>query len=160
MDEQRASHQDIRPLHIAFCNLMPLKIVTETDFIRILSNTPLQIELDFFYMDKHDSKNTSKEHLNIFYKTFEQIKQKRYDGLIITGAPVEHLNLKKLITGKIFHRYWNGVKQMLQYTSYMLGSTGWLVSSLRHSEISPEAKAFRSILNTLFQIIKYLFSED
>src|SRR5665647_1301484 len=65
MGEQRAAQQDIRPLRIALCNLMPLKIVTETDFIRVLSNSPLQIELDFFYMDKHDSKNTSKEHLNI-----------------------------------------------------------------------------------------------
>src|SRR5512137_371202 len=83
MEKFQASHQDIRPLRIALCNLMPLKIVTETDFIRVLSNTPLQIELDFFYMDKHDSKNTSKEHLNIFYKTFEQIRANRYDGLII-----------------------------------------------------------------------------
>jgi homoserine O-succinyltransferase len=91
MEQDRARKQDIRPLRIALCNLMPLKIVTETDFVRLLSNSPLQIELDFFYMDKHDSKNTSKEHLNIFYKTFDQIKEKRYDGLIITGAPVEHL---------------------------------------------------------------------
>ena len=69
MGNLQASQQDIRPLRIALCNLMPLKIVTETDFIRVLSNTPLQVELDFFYMDSHDSKNTSKEHLNIFYKT-------------------------------------------------------------------------------------------
>jgi homoserine O-succinyltransferase len=116
MDEQRASHQDIRPLHIAFCNLMPLKIVTETDFIRILSNTPLQIELDFFYMDKHDSKNTSKEHLNIFYKTFEQIKQKRYDGLIITGAPVEHLEFEEV-------DYWKDISQVLEWSKTNVTNT-------------------------------------
>ena len=116
MDEQRASHQDIRPLRIAFCNLMPLKIVTETDFIRVLSNTPLQIELDFFYMDKHDSKNTSKEHLNIFYKTFEQIKQKRYDGLIITGAPVEHLEFEEV-------DYWDDISKVLDWSKTNVTNT-------------------------------------
>lgn len=116
MDEQRALHQDIRPLRIAFCNLMPLKIVTETDFIRVLSNTPLQIELDFFYMDKHDSKNTSKEHLNIFYKTFEQIKHNRYDGLIITGAPVEHLEFEQV-------DYWNDISKVLEWSKSNVTNT-------------------------------------
>jgi homoserine O-succinyltransferase len=116
MDEQRASHQDIRPLRIAFCNLMPLKIVTETDFIRILSNTPLQIELDFFYMDKHDSKNTSKEHLNIFYKTFDQIKHKRFDGLIITGAPVENLGFEEV-------DYWNDISKVMDWSKTNVTNT-------------------------------------
>jgi homoserine O-succinyltransferase len=116
MDEQRASHQDIRPLRIAFCNLMPLKIVTETDFIRILSNTPLQIELDFFYMDKHDSKNTSKEHLNIFYKTFDQIKHKRFDGLIITGAPVENLEFEEV-------DYWNDISKVMDWSKTNVTNT-------------------------------------
>jgi len=116
MDEQRAVHQDIRPLRIALCNLMPLKIVTETDFIRILSNTPLQIELDFFYMDKHDSKNTAKEHLHIFYKTFEQIKQKRYDGLIITGAPVEHLEFEEV-------DYWEDLIKVLDWSKTNVTNT-------------------------------------
>jgi len=116
MDEQRASHQDIRPLRIALCNLMPLKIVTETDFIRVLSNTPLQIELDFFYMDKHDSKNTSKEHLNIFYKTFDQIKHKRYDGLIITGAPVENLEFEEV-------DYWNDISEVMEWTKTNVTNT-------------------------------------
>jgi homoserine O-succinyltransferase len=116
MDEQRASHQDIRPLRIAFCNLMPLKIVTETDFIRILSNTPLQIELDFFYMDKHDSKNTSKEHLNIFYKTFDQIKHKRFDGLIITGAPVENLEFEQV-------DYWNDISKVMDWSKTNVTNT-------------------------------------
>jgi len=116
MDEQRASQQDIRPLRIALCNLMPLKIVTETDFIRVLSNTPLQIELDFFYMDKHDSKNTSKEHLNIFYKTFDQIKHKRYDGLIITGAPVENLEFEQV-------DYWNDISEVMEWTKTNVTNT-------------------------------------
>jgi homoserine O-succinyltransferase/O-acetyltransferase len=116
MDEQRASHQDIRPLRIAFCNLMPLKIVTETDFIRVLSNTPLQIELDFFYMDKHDSKNTSKEHLNIFYKTFDQIRQNRYDGLIITGAPVENLDFERV-------DYWNEISEVMEWSKTNVTNT-------------------------------------
>ena len=116
MDEQRASHQDIRPLRIALCNLMPLKIVTETDFIRVLSNTPLQIELDFFYMDKHDSKNTSKEHLNIFYKTFDQIKHNRYDGLIITGAPVENLEFEQV-------DYWNDISEVMEWSKTNVTNT-------------------------------------
>ncbi len=116
MDEQRAAQQDIRPLRIAFCNLMPLKIVTETDFIRVLSNTPLQIELDFFYMDKHDSKNTSKEHLNIFYNTFDQIKHKRYDGLIITGAPVENLEFEKV-------DYWNEISEVMDWSKTNVTNT-------------------------------------
>lgn len=116
MGEQRARHQDIRPLRIALCNLMPLKIVTETDFIRVLSNTPLQIELDFFFMDKHDSKNTSKEHLNIFYKTFDQIKHKRYDGLIITGAPVENLDFEEV-------DYWKDISEVMEWTKTNVTST-------------------------------------
>jgi len=116
MGEQRAAHQDIRPLRIALCNLMPLKIVTETDFIRVLSNTPLQIELDFFYMDRHDSKNTSKEHLNIFYKTFGQIKANRYDGLIITGAPVENLEFEEV-------DYWNDLTKVLDWSKINVTNT-------------------------------------
>ena len=116
MDEQRAAQQDIRPLRIAFCNLMPLKIVTETDFIRVLSNTPLQIEIDFFFMDKHDSKNTSKEHLNIFYNTFDQIKHKRYDGLIITGAPVENLEFEKV-------DYWNEISEVMDWSKTNVTNT-------------------------------------
>lgn len=116
MDEQRASHQDIRPLRIALCNLMPLKIVTETDFIRVLSNSPLQIELDFFYMDKHDSKNTAKEHLNIFYKTFDQIRNNRYDGLIITGAPVEHLEFENV-------DYWKDIAEVLEWSKINVTNT-------------------------------------
>jgi homoserine O-succinyltransferase/O-acetyltransferase len=116
MEQHRAATQDIRPLRIALCNLMPLKIVTETDFVRLLSNSPLQIELDFFFMDKHDSKNTSKEHLNIFYKTFDQIKNNRYDGLIITGAPVEHLDFEKV-------DYWPDLVRVMDWSKTNVTST-------------------------------------
>jgi len=116
MEAQRAQHQDIRPLRIALCNLMPLKIVTETDFIRLLSNSPLQIELDFFYMDRHESKNTSKEHMNIFYKTFDQIRENRYDGLIITGAPVEHLDFEKV-------DYWPDLQRVMDWSETNVTST-------------------------------------
>lgn len=109
MEAKHARHQDIRPLRIALCNLMPLKIVTETDFIRLLSNSPLQIELEFFYMEKHESKNTSREHMNIFYQTFDQIKGNRYDGLIITGAPVEHLEFEQV-------DYWADLQKVMEWS--------------------------------------------
>ena len=82
MDESRAAKQDIRPLKIIIVNLMPIKITTETDLIRLLSNTPLQIEIDFLRMKGHNSKNTSDEHMKAFYKTFDQLKEHNYDGMI------------------------------------------------------------------------------
>lgn len=89
MDENRALAQQIRPLQLLILNIMPTKVVTETQLLRMLSNTPLQIEVDWIHMASHESKNTPQEHLLAFYKTFEEIKDNKYDGLIITGAPVE-----------------------------------------------------------------------
>ena len=91
MTEHRAMTQDIRPLRLLLLNLMPKKIETETQLTRLLGNTPLQIELDLLRMEAHRSQNTSQEHLLSFYKTFEDVKDTCYDGMIITGAPVEHL---------------------------------------------------------------------
>lgn len=91
MDESRALSQDIRPLHIVILNLMPKKIDTETQLLRLLGNTPLQIDIELLQTASHVSKNTSSEHLLKFYKTFDQVKHKQYDAMIITGAPVEHL---------------------------------------------------------------------
>jgi homoserine O-succinyltransferase len=136
MESQRALHQDIRPIRIALCNLMPLKVVTETDIIRVLSNSPLQLELDFFYMDKHESKNTAKEHLNIFYKTFDQIKDHRYDGLIITGAPVEHLEFEQVDYWENLKEVLNGAKPMLPAPCTFAGGTSRVELPLRYSEIS------------------------
>lgn len=89
MSDLRANEQDIRPLHVLVLNLMPVKITTETDLIRLLSNNPLQVEVDFLRLDTHTSKNTPEEHLLTFYKSFDEVKDDYYDGMIITGAPVE-----------------------------------------------------------------------
>jgi len=89
MSQLRASSQDIRPLRVLILNLMPVKIMTETDLIRLLSNNPLQVEIDFLKLETHVSKNTSEEHLSMFYKNFSDVRDDYYDGMIITGAPVE-----------------------------------------------------------------------
>ncbi len=96
IDNERADAQDIRQLRIGIINLMPLKIQTETDFLRVLSNSPLQIEVDFIDMASHQSKNTPSQHLSMFYKHFDDIKTFNYDGLIITGAPVEQLPFEEV----------------------------------------------------------------
>ena len=116
IDEQRASSQDIRPLKIAVLNLMPLKIVTETDLLRLLSNTPLQIELDLIEVDGHESKNTPREHLDNFYKKFEDVKDSNYDGFIITGAPVEKMDYKDV-------DYWNKLEEIFNWAKTHVTST-------------------------------------
>ena len=92
IDSSRASSQDIRPLRIVILNLMPLKITTETDLVRLLSNTPLQVEVSFMKVKGHTSKNTPVEHMKAFYRDFELMKEEKFDVMIITGAPVEHLD--------------------------------------------------------------------
>jgi homoserine O-succinyltransferase/O-acetyltransferase len=104
----RASQQDIRPLRIALLNLMPLKIVTETDLVRVLSNSPLQVELDLICITGHASKNTPIEHIQKFYLDFETIKDQKYDGLIITGAPVELLDYEEVT-------YWPEIQRILDW---------------------------------------------
>ena len=108
MDTSRASHQDIRPLKIAVLNLMPIKITTEIDLVRLLSNSPLQIELDFISLSTHVSKNTPKEHMMAFYKDFNLIIHNKYDGLIITGAPVEQLQFEEVA-------YWKELTDILAW---------------------------------------------
>jgi len=109
MDESRATHQDIRPLKIIIVNLMPIKITTETDLIRLLSNTPLQIEIDFLKMKDHESKNTPDKHMKAFYKTFDQLKSKNYDGMIFTGAPVEMLPFEEVT-------YWKELTEIFDWS--------------------------------------------
>jgi homoserine O-succinyltransferase/O-acetyltransferase len=94
MSESRAKNQDIRPLRIAILNLMPVKIKTETHLLRMLSNSPLQVEVSLIYPSGHISKNTPKTHLDAFYKNFSEVRTKKFDGLIITGAPIEHLDFE------------------------------------------------------------------
>jgi len=108
MDASRASSQDIRPLKIALLNLMPVKITTETDLIRLLSNSPLQVEIDFIKMSTHISKNTPKEHMQAFYKDFNLVMNHKYDGLIITGAPVEQMPFEEVI-------YWKELTDILSW---------------------------------------------
>lgn len=96
MSSLRANEQDIRPLRVLVLNLMPLKITTETDFIRLLSNNPLQVEMEFLRLETHVSKNTPQEHLELFYKNFTEVADQFYDGLIVTGAPVEMLSFEEV----------------------------------------------------------------
>lgn len=116
IEEQRASSQDIRPLKIAILNLMPLKIMTETDLLRLLSNTPLQIELDLLDVEGHVSKNTPREHIETFYKKFNDIKGNNYDGLIITGAPVEKVDFEDV-------DYWNELTVIFDWAKHHVTST-------------------------------------
>ena len=96
MDESRALSQEIRPLKVGILNLMPLKEDTELQLLRSFSNTPLQVDVTFITVTNHESKNTDKSHLNKFYQTFEAIRKKRFDGVIITGAPVEQMEFEEV----------------------------------------------------------------
>lgn len=96
MDEHRALHQDIRPIQILILNLMPLKEETELQLLRSLSNTPLQVDVAFMTVESHESKNTSISHLNKFYQTFSELKNQKFDGMIITGAPVEQMEFEEV----------------------------------------------------------------
>ncbi len=116
MDESRAVKQDIRPLKLAILNLMPTKIVTETQIIRLLSNTPLQIELTLLKTATHVSQNTSGEHMQAFYRTFDQVKHEKFDGLIITGAPVENLDFNEV-------DYWDELCTILDWSKKNVYST-------------------------------------
>lgn len=116
MDEKRAISQDIRPLKIGILNLMPLKHETEIQFLRALSNTPLQVDVTFVYVESHVSKNTPASHLNQFYSTFSEIKNKKFDGFIITGAPVEQMEFEEV-------KYWEELKDIMEWTKTNVTST-------------------------------------
>jgi len=116
MDSDRASTQEIRPLKIVILNLMPVKITTETDLIRLLSNTPLQIELDFLQLESHTSKNTPVEHMMNFYKSFDVISKSNYDGMIITGAPVEQMHFEEV-------DYWPEMRKIMDWARHHVTST-------------------------------------
>ena len=116
MTETRALSQDIRPLKILLLNLMPTKVETETQLARLLGNTPLQVELELIHTSTHKSKNVSEEHLLAFYKTFEDVKHNHYDGMIITGAPVEKLDFKEV-------QYWDELCEIMEWTKTHVTST-------------------------------------
>ena len=116
MDEHRALHQDIRPLQIVILNLMPVKQDTELQLLRSLSNTPLQVDITFMAVSSHESKNTSTSHLNKFYVTFEDIRRKKFDGMIITGAPVEKMEYEEV-------DYWEELTRIMKWTKTHVTST-------------------------------------
>jgi len=116
MTEHRALSQDIRPLKLLILNLMPTKIITETQILRKLSNTPLQIEIELLKTASYDSKNTDKAHLESFYRSFDEIKSKYYDGMIVTGAPVENLDFEAV-------DYWPELCKIMQWSRSNVHST-------------------------------------
>ncbi len=116
MDETRAMHQDIRPIEIGILNLMPLKEETELQLLRALSNTPLQVDVTFLVVSNHESRNTATSHLNKFYYTFEQVKHRKFDGLIITGAPVEQMEYEKV-------DYWQEFEEICEWSKTNVTST-------------------------------------
>lgn len=116
MDDTRAHTQDIRPLRIVILNLMPLKITTETDLIRLLSNTPLQIEVNFMKLKSHTPKNTPIEHMMMFYRDFELLSHEKFDGMIITGAPVETLEFENVT-------YWDEMQRIFTWARTHVTST-------------------------------------
>ncbi len=116
MRETAAMHQDIRPLRIVILNLMPVKTTTETHILRLLSNSPLQVEVTFLHTIEHVSKNTSIEHLKSFYKNFSQIRDQKFDGMIITGAPIEHLEFEEV-------DYWEELKEIMDWAVHHVTSS-------------------------------------
>ena len=116
MDQNRATHQDIRPIQICILNLMPIKEDTELQILRELSNTPLQIDVTFMRMSSHESKHTSKSHLDTFYETFASLRKKSFDGLIVTGAPVEMIDFEQV-------DYWDELTQVFDWADARVTST-------------------------------------
>ena len=116
IDTSRASAQDIRPLKIVILNLMPIKVTTETDLVRLLSNSPLQIEVGFMKLKSHTSKNTPVEHMRAFYRDFELMRHEKFDGMIITGAPVEHLDFEEV-------NYWDEIAEVFDWARTHVTST-------------------------------------
>lgn len=116
MDETRAIHQDIRPIRILILNLMPLKEETELQLLRSLSNSPLQVDVTFMAMSTHESKNTKASHLNNFYLEFSNVKHKKFDGLIVTGAPIEHLGFEEV-------DYWDELVEIMDWAEEHVTST-------------------------------------
>ncbi len=119
MDNTRATSQDIRPLRIVILNLMPLKITTETDLVRLLSNTPLQMEIFFMKLKSHTSKNTPIEHMMMFYKDFDVLAKEKFDGMIITGAPIEHLEFEEV-------EYWEEISKIFAWADTHVTSTMYI----------------------------------
>ncbi|WP_101690404.1 homoserine O-acetyltransferase MetA [Dysgonomonas massiliensis] len=151
-DQLRANQQDIRPLRVLVLNLMPIKITTETDIIRLLSNNPLQVEIDFLKLETHESKNTPEEHLIMFYKGFSEIKEDFYDGMIITGAPVELYNFEDV-------NYWPEITKIFDWARTHVTSTlyiCWAAQAAMHHFYGVEKVALE---NKMFGVFKHLVQQ-
>ena len=116
MPQHRAVTQDIRPLEIVLLNLMPTKVATETQFSRLLGNTPLQVRLELMHTSSHKAKNVSEDHLLSFYKSFEELKDRKFDGMVITGAPVEHMDFEDV-------DYWEELTKIMEWSKTNVHST-------------------------------------
>ena len=139
MTETRALKQDIRPLKILILNLMPTKIETETQILRLLSNTPLQVDVELLQVTSHVSKNVSQEHMLKFYKTFDDVKNRKFDGLIVTGAPVEMLEFEQV-------DYWNELCAIFDWAKTNVYSTYnicWALPQIRHKKAYTARKDVR-----------------
>ena len=146
MTAERAVHQDIRPLRIAVLNLMPTKIVTETQLLRLLGNSPLQVDITFIRMGTHESKNTPTEHLDAFYESLDEVLHERFDGLVITGAPVETLPFDQV-------DYWPELVRLMDWSrtnvwsthAHLLGGAGGAVPPLRCTEVPGAREGVRTV---------------
>jgi homoserine O-succinyltransferase len=144
----RADAQDIRPLRVLILNLMPLKISTETDFIRLLSNNPLQVEVSFVRLDTHTSKNTPEEHLEMFYKGFSEVKDEYYDGMIITGAPVEMMKFEDV-------GYWEEIAMIFDWARRHVTSTLYICWAAQAALYRFYNVKKRPLDNKLFGVFKH-----
>ena len=137
IDNSRATRQDIRPLRIVILNLMPLKITTETDLVRLLSNTPLQVEISFMKIKSHTSKNTPIEHMKAFYTDFDKMRDEKYDGMIITGAPVEQMDFEEVT-------YWDEITEIFDWARTHVTSTLYICwaaqAGLYHITVCPSIR--------------------
>ena len=143
MDDTRAHTQDIRPLRIVILNLMPLKITTETDLVRLLSNTPLQLEISFMKLKSHTPKNTPIEHMMMFYKDFDILKKQKFDGMIITGAPIEQLDYEEVSYWDEISEIFEWVKTNVTSTLYIRPQDVWCVPSISHRFSSAHLQGIR-----------------
>lgn len=152
MSDLRANEQDIRPLRVLILNLMPIKITTETDFIRLLSNNPLQVEIEFLRIDSHTSKNTPEEHLSMFYKSFSEIKEDYYDGMIITGAPVEMLKFEEV-------NYWPELTSIFNWARNHVTSTLYICWAAQAALYHFYGVQKEELSHKLFGVFKHTVTE-
>ena len=144
MTEYRAMHQDIRPLNVLILNLMPTKIVTETQILRKLSNTPLQIQVELLQTSSYVSRHTDEHHLDSFYTTFDKVKDRNFDGLIITGAPVENMDFDQV-------DYWEELCEIMTWSkthvhsAHLLGCPGGALLPPRHCQAHSAQEALRCV---------------